>query len=146
MIPRTHQRSSIARLLAFGLLVLCVLLGPVGQAGSIASAFGAVATCPCEDEAGHPHDVSLPQVADAHPGEADCGATLHAAGGEACGDHCPDDCANCSCCRGAAVAILTLPVASADGVAPAVSRSLAHVDTLTPSEGTGFFRPPRSRT
>jgi hypothetical protein len=124
-MPRTRHILNALRVAASWLLVMCVLVGPAVLGGSVASATSAEAcgpACPCDDG----------DVDDAGRDE-----------GGPCQDNCPDDCPNCACGVGVAMALLPLPVLSR-AMSRASTRMIAPVDAPTKSTGGGVFRPPRA--
>lgn len=125
---------SAVRLGAWWLLVVSVFLGPAGLSGSVALTSASAATscgafCPCDEGV------------DDHESSDDAGETEHADNGP-CRDGCPDGCPNCDCCRGAAMAIF--PVALASSAASWVSERRFSPPSVTANgSGIGVFRPPR---
>lgn len=139
---RTRDILSALRVAAIWLLVMSVCFGPTGRGASSASTCGM--SCPCHEAM---HDDRIEDHA-AHSVDASSGADEGEAGGhedEAPGDDkCPDNCPNCICCLGVAMAVIPLAI-------PSTLRSSASIcisaPPETPANGacTGVFRPPRSR-
>lgn len=129
---------------AVHLLMLAVCFGPAGVFGATLSAAvseGCGASCPCdeaqfEDSGEHGDGVAADEAAADHqtsPGHEDCTPS----------DECPDDCPNCQCSMGAALAVIPLSLTSA--VLTSTSVRLL-TPSATPASGAraAVFRPPRS--
>ena len=146
-MPRIRHLLDALRVAALWLLVVSVFLGPAGLGGS-AFASGAKTcgvSCPC-DEAGHDdHADEHDEHAEAEPCDDEAAADSDHNSGEPCKDECPDDCPNCGCCLGIAMAVLPLPVTSS-AVGCTSARTIAPVDAPASGACTGVFRPPRSLT
>lgn len=139
-----HARdiASALRMVALWLLVVCVFVGPAGLGGSIAFASPSRTcgvSCPCDDGDRH-----ADEHADAAPCDDDADADSEHQGSDPCQDDCPDDCPNCSCCLGVAMAVLPLLSVTSGAVTSASMRMFAPVDAPAIGACTGVFRPPRS--
>lgn len=143
-----HARdiTSALRRVALWLLVVSVFLGPAGLGGSIAFASPSRTcgvSCPCDDEVGDPHAGDHEEHAGADPCDDEGDADSEHQGSDPCQDDCPDECPNCGCCLGVAMAVLPLSVTSG-AVTSASARMFAPVDAPASGACTGVFRPPRS--
>lgn len=154
-MPTARDIIDGARAAALWLLVGLVFLGPAGLGGSAgfaATASACGSSCPC--------DAAPEEHADSHSsdhgGERDEHAACERSGAdgdtcaehgddEPCRDQCPEDCPNCGCCLGVAMAVLTLP-ATSSSTACTRAPTLTSGHALTNGAHTDIFRPPRARS
>ena len=144
----TRDIIDALRVAAVWLLVVSVFFGPAGLGGSTgfaASSKSCGASCPCDDAAVDDHEGDHAEHAEADPCDDDVHADSEHDDGDPCKDECPDDCPNCRCCPGIAMAVLPLPVASSTATCTS-SRMLAPIDAPASGACTDVFRPPRSLT
>lgn len=159
--PRGNLYGAL-RAAALLLLVVSVLLGPAGFAGSAAWASAAKTcgvSCPCDDVGPSEYvGEDIHGHGDEHHGDAHaetesrdshgddtghCGDADNGDDSEPCEDECPESCPNCGCCVGVAVAVLPLPMTSSATLWTS-ARTLVFADTLASGAGASVFRPPRS--
>lgn len=128
------------RIAAVWLLVMSVLFGPVGLGASsgLAAASSCGSSCPC-DEALHDSHIEHDDGASCS-GEDEQGNHDESA---PCEDQCPDDCPNCGCRVGVAMAVLPYAVPSHVALCSS-ALVLAPVDIPASVARTGIFRPPRA--
>jgi hypothetical protein len=135
---------SALRTTALWLLALSVFFGPAGLGGSSAFAFASKtcsASCPCDEALQDDHIDN--EHSDA-PGL--CTDEDQADGHEdssPCEHECPDNCPNCSCGLGVAMAVIPLTMPSTSLPSTAV-RMLAPPDAPGSRARSGVFRPPRT--
>ena len=149
-MPRARNTLDALRVAALWLLVVSVFFGPAGLGGSAAFASAnktCGVSCPCDD-AGHDDRADEHDEHDEHyeHAEADpCDDEAAADSDHDDGDPCKDDCPNCGCCLGIAMAVLPLQVTSSRSTCTS-ARMLAPTDAPASGAGSGVFRPPRSLT
>ncbi len=147
-VPMSKNRVIVDAVHAVAILLLVVYayIGPAGPGDPAAFASTSKACdvlCPCaKTEHDNPAGKYEGHV-EADPcddgNETDSGNEE----GDPCRDKCPDDCPNCSCCLGVAVAVLPLSETSSAG---SCISARAHAILEEPPSGVraGIFRPPRS--
>ena len=138
----TRHILSALRAAGFWLVVASVLAGPIGASVASASMKTCGVSCPC-DEAQHAEHAEA-ESHDSSDGCDDIGAVDHDEGAP-CDDECPDDCPECSCCRGLMAGLLSTVVPGLPG-ARTSSKLLAPPEAPANGDTSGVFRPPRSLT
>lgn len=136
------------RIAASWLLVVCVFFGPAGLGGAEALANTLQPcgiSCPCDETASADH----PEDHDGCDCNGEIGSTPPSEGvddhdhGAPCQDDCSDDCPNCGCCLGVALAVLPVPMTSTIAPSKSLARMNAPADAPGNGARTGVFRPPR---
>lgn len=145
-MPHARSIASALRLVAVWLLAMSVLLGPArlgGVLGFAAPLGGCGTACPCDDGLDPVRAETRGESAEVAPDErVDVGSEDR--GTAPCRDECPDDCPNCGCALGAAMAVL--PVAEASSAVPwALVAMFSPVAAPASGAPYGVFRPPRAR-
>ena len=133
------------RIVAFGLLMMFVVLGPAGlggAAGVVSPKTSCARVCPCESDALHDDDPSH-ECWDAEALMPEARGDHASVGAHPPSSACSEDCAQCGCCRSPVFALPVVPVKER-------WITTGFVNVLPPTAAppsravAGVFRPPRA--
>ncbi len=141
-MPGIRTILDVLRVAALWLLIVSVTVGPVVPSVFASAAKTCGVSCPC-DEAHDDHAGGHDDHAEADPCDDDAAPDSDHDDGDPCKGECPDDCPNCGCCLGIAMAVLPLPVTSS-GATCTSARMHTPIDAPPSGAASGVFRPPRS--